>query len=100
MTNYICGHCGENCNVVEIDEGIGPYEYWGAKSVHHDFVKVSDCCHEDFHEGGCKLIKIEKHKAIKDHNKLIKKGDSYKIYVYRHWKKNGPSWITTKKFSC
>lgn len=41
----VCTTCGEVCEVIKIDEGIGPYEYWGTTGFHHDWVAASDCCH-------------------------------------------------------
>lgn len=40
-----CTACGEECIPITIDEGIGSYEYWGSKAVHHDLQRVSPCCH-------------------------------------------------------
>lgn len=40
----ICTDCGEPCHAVRIDVGIGPYEYWGATGVHHDWRWLSPCC--------------------------------------------------------
>ena len=39
-----CSDCGQECTVGVIDEGIGSYEYWGAKGVDVRLVEVSDCC--------------------------------------------------------
>ena len=39
-----CSHCGEECTSITRDEGVGAYEYWGSKGVHHDYVEVSPCC--------------------------------------------------------
>lgn len=41
-----CSCCGHPCEVIEIDEGLGHIEYWGATSIHEDWVEVSDCCEE------------------------------------------------------
>lgn len=30
-----------------IDEGIGSYEYWGARGTHHDYQLASTCCSAD-----------------------------------------------------
>jgi len=38
------------------DQGIGPYEYWGAKGVHSDIVTYVEADHEEFDL----LFKIEK----------------------------------------
>jgi hypothetical protein len=39
-----CADCGEACMATVIDEGIGSYEYWGAKGVDIRLVEVSPCC--------------------------------------------------------
>lgn len=39
-----CFECGKPGSAHIEDFGIGPYEYWGAKGVHHDYQPVSDCC--------------------------------------------------------
>jgi len=39
-----CSCCGEVCTSVVRDLGIGSYEFWGHKSVHHDYQVVSPCC--------------------------------------------------------
>lgn len=39
-----CDDCGLPCYGIIIDEGIGPYEYWGYCGVHHDYVYRSHCC--------------------------------------------------------
>lgn len=40
----ICMSCGDECREARVDFGIGPYEYWGDRGVHHDYANVSDCC--------------------------------------------------------
>ena len=40
----VCEACGEKCTSVTQDDGIGPFEYWGSKGVHHEYVEVSPCC--------------------------------------------------------
>ena len=42
-----CVLCGKECEVDIVDEGIGTYEYWGAKGVDIQLVEVSVCCGED-----------------------------------------------------
>lgn len=44
---YICSGCEEPCLIKMQDEGIGAYEYWGIRGVHHDYVPVSECCGDD-----------------------------------------------------
>ena len=39
-----CGFCGEECEAVKADEGIGRYECHGYKGFHHDWTMQSDCC--------------------------------------------------------
>ena len=40
----VCTHCEHAAEVVEVDCGIGRYEYWGAKGFHHDWQELSRCC--------------------------------------------------------
>jgi len=37
--NYFgyCEECGEFVETALVDNGIGPYEFWGAKGYHHDW---------------------------------------------------------------
>lgn len=42
-----CPACGQECSVVEVDFGIGPYEYWGAPGVDRDIRLVSKCCEQE-----------------------------------------------------
>lgn len=50
-----CQHCEEDVGVYLVDNGIGAYEYWGARGVD---VKLEPCCEqcgsyiEDFEEIG------------------------------------------------
>lgn len=39
-----CLECGEEVNIVKRDFGIGPYEYWGTRGVHHDYAWVCPKC--------------------------------------------------------
>ena len=41
---YYCCECKEACSVRWEDEGIGSYEYWGAKGIDVDWQAYSDCC--------------------------------------------------------
>ena len=64
----ICTECGKPCGSIEIDEGIGSYEYWGAPGVHHDYRTVSDCCEAEIGEnGGTVVHHVAVHTARKDH---------------------------------
>ena len=42
-TGY-CANCGEDCQSITIDQGIGHCEYWGFVGNHRDVVEVSPCC--------------------------------------------------------
>jgi len=39
-----CPNCNKVVTVKTVDEGIGPYEYWGYKGWHHDYVDVCTEC--------------------------------------------------------
>jgi len=39
-----CTDCGQECEVIEFDDGIGPYEYWGQIGNQVCMVEASDCC--------------------------------------------------------
>lgn len=45
-----CSECGKECTVIEVDFGIGAYEYWGASCVDVNICEVSDCCEADVQE--------------------------------------------------
>jgi len=94
----ICSECGNACTATVIDDGIGPYEFWGERGVHHDYHQVSPCCEAEVVEGGEKLVRKAIHVARRDHKDgKIKVGDQYTISVFRTWRKNGPSWVHVKK---
>lgn len=40
----ICAECKQQCNAIEVDFGIGPYEFWGQRGVHINKAWVSSCC--------------------------------------------------------
>jgi hypothetical protein len=40
----ICSGCGNACDAITIDVGIGSYEYWGSTGVDVRLVEVSRCC--------------------------------------------------------
>ena len=42
-----CKNCGEPCTAISVDEGIGPYEYWGMRGNDSRVCIVSPCCHDD-----------------------------------------------------
>lgn len=39
-----CECCGEECIAIEVDNGIGAYEYWGFKGVDRRIDIESNCC--------------------------------------------------------
>ena len=45
-----CSECGETCQGILMDFGIGPYELWGSKQVHEDWRWVSPCCEAEILE--------------------------------------------------
>lgn len=51
-----CSECGLECNVIEVDFGIGAYEYWGATGVDVNICEVSDCCEADTQETPPSLV--------------------------------------------
>lgn len=54
-----CHACGAaNPDTKQIDDGIGPYEYFGATGVHHNWVDVTECCEAD-------LSDLEPHEALR-----------------------------------
>lgn len=44
----ICKGCSEPCRIVDVDFGIGAYEYWGATGFDSQVAQVSNCCEADF----------------------------------------------------
>ena len=41
---YKCPQCGKPCEAKECDDGLGPVEFWGAKSYDSHPYMGSDCC--------------------------------------------------------
>ena len=50
MTDHWCGHCRKECDAHVVDEGIGHYEFWGAKGVDVQLTLISDCCDEPMYD--------------------------------------------------
>lgn len=98
----ICESCGMPCDSKTVDDGIGPYEYWGAKGVHHDYYQASDCCGAEIAEGGGKIIRNGIRTARKEtkgeFGARIMPGDRYRFEVWRCWRKDGPNWVFERKF--
>jgi hypothetical protein len=60
MIETWCSECKKPCEVELVDDGIGPYEFWGMKGVDRRMVAVSDCCEADpVHEDGRPLSDSE-----------------------------------------
>lgn len=94
----ICADCGRECRVIEVDEGIGSYEYWGFKGVHHDYRPGSHCCGVEVVNGGCKIVRQSVHTARKNHRDgTVKTGDVYRVTVYHSWRRDGPGWFWQEK---
>jgi len=47
---HVCPGCGKPCNAIPCDAGIGPVEFWGAKSFDSRPYVGSDCCEADLGE--------------------------------------------------
>ena len=47
---FWCCNCNKECDLKVTDEGIGDYEYWGAKGTDVQLVLSSDCCDENYTE--------------------------------------------------
>lgn len=101
MCEYICDSCGHEVNDDEVkivNDGIGPYEFWGEIGYDYRPAAVSPCCEGELVEGGCTLLEDKVRVARKDHKDgKVKKGDRYRVRTYRHWREDGPSWITSEK---
>lgn len=94
----ICSDCGIECESVTEDQGIGSYEYWGARGNDVQLVEVSPCCGAEVVEGGNTLVRITERIARKDHKDgRIKTGDTYKEVITRCWRRHGPSWYSVRK---
>ena len=44
MTIYFCQECELECRGQMVDQGIGPYEFWGQKGIDKREAFVSECC--------------------------------------------------------
>jgi hypothetical protein len=48
--NYICNYCGEVCQVVTVDYGVGHDDAYGCPGIFHDYRQASDCCESTYTE--------------------------------------------------
>lgn len=49
MSRYgtgFCSYCDARVSAHIEDHGIGPYEFWGERGTHHDYVPCCDICGE------------------------------------------------------
>ena len=87
----ICASCGRECEEETSDEGIGPYEFWGSRGVHHDYQQVSSCCGEAVYaKGKVYLDRHSVHTARKDHvdkygKVVISKGQRYSKHILKSY---------------
>ena len=100
----ICESCGEECTAICVDDGIGPYEFWGERGVQHDYRWASPCCEAEIVEGGNVFLGkkvVTSKKEYKTKKGLIQVGEKYERSTWRYWRKDGPSWIVVfrKKLS-
>lgn len=54
---FWCGDCKEVCTTHVVDEGIGPYEFWGRKGNDVQMVLRSMCCDGEVFED--ELLRVE-----------------------------------------
>jgi len=101
MPSGICDSCGEPCTATVVDNGIGPYEFWGSRGVHHEYATVSPCCEAEVVEGDGRVIRKGTRTARKrmkaEEGAIIMPGDKYRFEVWRCWRKDGPNWVFEKK---
>ena len=62
----ICTACGNACQEVKVDFGIGPYEYGSICSVHVDIHMASDCCESE-------VYKIAESRPLYTHEEVMRK---------------------------
>ena len=94
----ICVSCGRKVTPAWVDEGIGPYEFWGDKGTHHDWRCESPCCGAEVVAGEEHLVSKTVHTARKDHKSGdIKKGDRYRKWVWLSWITGGKRFYNVEK---
>lgn len=59
MTDGFCSECGEPANGKWEDNGIGSYEYFGARGHHVDWRWGSECCGADMCEDAALTVQLE-----------------------------------------
>ena len=99
----ICSCCGDEAEPVMINCGVGPYEYWGMRGVDVNMQELSQCCEAECVEGGVSLLRRVTRIARKQHfeynsARKISVGSQFVEETLRHWRKDGPSWITTRRY--
>ena len=83
----ICSSCGEECESVDVDFGIGAYDFGSQRTFHTDIHTVSSCCLEGLLEGAVAFQRFSVHTAHRDHGH-IRKGQRYRKRVMKSWGTN------------
>ena len=51
-----CSECKQECKAITVDDGIGSYEFWGARGCDVRMRIASNCCEGDvFEDEECKV---------------------------------------------
>lgn len=48
LEDNFCLSCDDYTELSVVDEGIGPYEFWGDMCTHRDYQTVSSCCSDAY----------------------------------------------------
>ena len=72
-----CKSCLLPAKVRKVDEGIGPYEYWGAPGWHSDIRYLSECCDDENHDTGAP----EAHKIYEKLEDLLKSETNNPLFL-------------------
>ena len=70
-----CECCGKPCEWEKVDCGIGPYEFWGQRSVDKDIQVLSDCCEGSIYTNPELIVNYE-------HEDYAPEEDSYRLGAY------------------
>ena len=87
----ICTCCGEKVTGEWMDQGIGSYEYWGARGTDHDWQCLSPCCEDVIAEvGGVLVDETTTHTARKNHTDqwdrvIVRAGQKYRRRYLHSW---------------
>jgi len=61
-----CRDCGHFVRTIVQDCGIGPYEFWGARGVHHDYRAVCPLCEGEVDGGASQPCHVCRHYEVED----------------------------------